>query len=148
MSDLPHDAPALAGPPTIRCTNCRHEFNIAQVERHHARTGRPGCPHCGTLGVPMSIDEDVTVRINWHELRILGIFATNWAERAAASEGPGHDARGAVRSILRELERQRPEGAAPLTIAAEIQEIADALGTTATVTRDGDTTTITPREKN
>lgn len=98
---------------TIRCTDCAAEFTDEELE------GKSACPTCGTASVPSSIADDVTIRINWHELRILGIFASNWAERC--DEGPAKTAR-CVRSILKRIHAQHPERA-PLTLAEEFAEL-------------------------
>lgn len=100
---------------TTRCTDCRSEFTDAEIE------GANACPSCGSKGVPMSISQDVTIRINWHELRILTIWSENWARHIAKDGGDQHWK--ALRSILRELDAQRPEGFPALTLADEVGEL-------------------------
>lgn len=39
-----------------------------------------GCPHCGSTGVPADADDTVTVTTTAHELRVLCIWASNYAE--------------------------------------------------------------------
>jgi hypothetical protein len=39
-----------------------------------------GCPACGDVGVPADLDDAVDVHITKHELRILTIWATNYAQ--------------------------------------------------------------------
>lgn len=58
---------------TTRCPACRSEFTDAECE------GVSACPACGNNGVAMSIARDRDIRINVHELRILTIWASNWA---------------------------------------------------------------------
>ena len=101
---------------TTRCTTCRAEFSEAEI------AGAKACPSCGSSGNPMAIAQDVTLRINWHELRILTIWASNWAGR----EGVPASSRLALESILRELDKQKPEGAAPLTLAGEVRQLQEA----------------------
>ena len=95
----------------LRCTTCREEFTREQA------SGRSSCPNCGTASLPMVIADDVEIRINWHELRILGIWASNYARR----HGHG-DSRKALATILHSIAMQHPERAAssPLTLAGEI----------------------------
>lgn len=100
---------------SVRCTRCRKEFSEAEC------AAATSCPGCGTTGVPMSIDQDVTIRINWHELRILTIWATNWAGTFPDS---GADSREALAAVIRALEAQRPD-LTPLTIMGEIQDAVD-----------------------
>ena len=109
---------------TIRCTMCGEEFTDEEIENANC------CPKCGSKGVPMSIRHDVTVRINWHELRILGIWASNWAEKC------GEDAPKVLEAILGRLDKYRPEGAAALTLMEEVKELQDHFPS-ATLFKDG-----------
>ena len=108
---------------TTRCTACAAEFTDADLEGHSA------CPTCGNPGVPCAISEDVTVRINWHELRILGIWASNYAGGKAFDDERGRHSRRTRQAILARLEAQHP-GKAALTMAGEMKSLANALGTT------------------
>lgn len=121
---------------SIRCTRCRAEFSEAEA------VGRGGCPACGDTGVPMSIAQDVTLRINWHELRILTIWADNYAREHCQPDGQA-----ALAAIIRALEAQRPDGSfAPLTLLGEIQEVVDAgVASSATITDRTGTVTIKPK---
>ena len=97
----------------VRCTTCRTEFAYAQLQ------GATACPSCGSTGKPMAISQDTTVRINWHELRILTIWSDNWAQ-AKCDAGN----RATLASIIRELEKQRPDDdAAALTMAGEVRAL-------------------------
>jgi hypothetical protein len=83
----------------------------------------------------------VTLKINWHELRILTIWADNWAREKC----PPHSQR-TLASILKNLESQRPtEGRfAPLTVLGEIREIQDMGYDAEAVASDG--TVLVPRK--
>lgn len=98
---------------TVRCTHCEAEFTDAELE------GAVACPSCKTTGVPCAIANDVTVKINWHELRILGIWADNWARHIKDVD---QDAQDVVGTITARLERQHPERT-KLTLFKEIKEI-------------------------
>ncbi len=100
--------------PDIRCTDCGAEF----VQHELATRGEMECPSCGTASVPCAIAEDIDIRINWHELRILTIWATNWADDRCDDQS-----RRTLQSILRRLDKFRPEGCAALTIVAEVKEL-------------------------
>lgn len=118
---------------TTRCTTCRAEFTDDEIE------GKSACPSCGGTGVPMAIAQDITLRINWHELRILTIWASNYA---GAKDFP-IASRQALESILKQLEAQRPEGFAPLTLAGEVRQLQEA-GYDAEM-RDGEGNVIVPK---
>jgi len=103
---------------TVRCIHCRSEFSDAEVEGHEH------CPVCNVENMPMPIAQDVQIKINWHELRILCIWADNWA-RGVCDERARKD----LSSIIRLLEDQRPDlGFPALTLKGELQEIIDDAG--------------------
>lgn len=79
------------------CTVC--DFQIASYE------GLTACPNCGTIGTPCGYDDDVTVRINRHELAILTFWAERWGmAMLERGEGGAH----AVYAIVSRLRRQNP----------------------------------------
>ncbi len=117
----------MTSDPTIRCTDCRAEFRDADIQ------GKSACPVCGCRTVPMSIAEDVSLRINWHELRILTIWAESWARHHATA----HPEMGVtLRAVVEGLEGQRPEGYAPLSLVGEINGLAQSMNRTVNE-RDG-----------
>lgn len=71
----------------------------------------------------MAIADDATIRINPHELRILTIWASNWAAQHC-----GMGARQALAGVLGALSIQLP--GVPLTMGDEIQQLADGTGST------------------
>jgi hypothetical protein len=102
------------------CTLCGARFTAAEIDGHSA------CPKCGTKGVPCDPNKDMAVVVNWHELRILGIWAENWAqhcERASPGD-PGNATVTTVHAITRRLQRQHPDET-PLTLSGEIMQIKD-----------------------
>lgn len=121
-------------PKTTRCTTCATEFTDAEIVGHSA------CPSCKSPGVPMAIAQDVTLKINWHELRILTIWASNFA---GSKDFPA-PSRAALNAIIRRLEAQRPnETFAPLTLFGEVRQLQDA-GFDAEM-RDGEGNVVVPR---
>ena len=65
----------------------------------------------------MAISQDTTIQINWHELRILTNWASNWA-----AEKCDESARKTVASVIKRLEAQRKEDWPALTLLGEIKE--------------------------
>ena len=84
--------------------------------------GEPNCPKCGNDGTPCAPADDCRVELNWHELRILTIWAMNHAE---ALDGASH--RRVVTAICKRLEKQHPDKG-PLTMAGEFKEMREAFG--------------------
>lgn len=73
----------------------------------------------------MSIAEDVTIKINIHELRILGIWAENHAVTVDNKnlDNPAHKSLKETVNLIAELiERQLP-GSHPLTLSRELKGI-------------------------
>jgi DNA-directed RNA polymerase subunit RPC12/RpoP len=102
-----------------RCVLCSNSFTESQL------VGANACPSCGTRSLPMSPDDDVTLNINWHELRILAIWAENWARQcdAAAKDKPDHENMLlSVMTIAARLERQYPEKP-KVTLFSEIRDL-------------------------
>lgn len=106
---------------TARCVVCRAEFNEEEITAAF-EAGKTGCPACGDTGLPMAIAQDMLIRINWHELRILTIWADNYARQHKDNPGMAQS----IAAIVKALEMQRPSGEfAALTIAGELQELAN-----------------------
>jgi hypothetical protein len=98
---------------TTWCLDCGGRFTAEEAQ------GAFACPKCQSRGVPCSTEEDLTVEINWHELRVLGIWAENWARKDEKMLRT-------IAAITRRLERQHP-GKDPLTLSAEISGLPAAL---------------------
>lgn len=101
------------------CTHCGVRFTEAQVE------GVNGCPECGATSIPCNPEADYIIEINWHELRILTIWASNWAANFKDDE-KGREARESLRGIISRLERQVPKEA-PLTLGGEVRQLREAV---------------------
>lgn len=96
------------------CTLCGKRFIEEEV------AGAMSCPACGSTGIPCAVSDDVMVAVNWHELRILGIWAENWAKRCDdAGEKPMMPT---VHAITRRIQRQF-FNKTPLTLSGEIAEL-------------------------
>ena len=83
--------------------------------------GLDRCPACGTTGLPCASGDQVSVSVNWHELRILVMWAENWARQHKGCTET--DMSRTVYGIARRLRAQHPERI-PLTLAEEMGEIA------------------------
>ena len=115
---FPRPPRKLSTEKSMRCVRCRSEFSEADTAGHSA------CPKCGATGSPMAIKQDVTVNVNWHELRILTMWAERWAgaieKKLGEQEEP--DAKLVVTAIARALELQHPT-LAPLTLLGELKQV-------------------------
>jgi len=100
----------------IRCTKCYEEFTEEEVEKANC------CPKCGTTGVPHPISQDVTIKISWHELRILCIWASAWMNHA---EDFNQDTKETFSAIVGRLMKSRPANAPALTLEEEFRELQD-----------------------
>lgn len=112
---------------TIRCVKCRTEFNDKELEEFLDH-----CPHCGTKGLPMHINNDATIKINTHELRILGIWAENYAvlqDNQHLDDPLYEPLKDIVNIICSNLEKQLKEQGkfAPLTLTSEMKDLKDYL---------------------
>ena len=107
-------------PKTTRCTVCASEYTDAEIATATA------CPNCGSKGLPCDIAQDIEIKTNWHELRILGIWASNWAHEKLGGE-KDRDSVKALNAIIKRLEAQRKEGWPALTLFGEVQELPAAL---------------------
>jgi hypothetical protein len=101
----------------VRCVTCAGEFSEIEIE------GATCCPGCSSKGVPMSIAEDVTVKINWHELRILSIWAENWAKKIQKDDPEANSGcLLTIMSIAGRLQNQHPDKT-KLTLFSEIRDL-------------------------
>lgn len=119
----------------IRCSKCDAEFTEAET------AGATGCPKCGTTSLPYDTDNDVTIKINTSALRILGIWAENYAvsvDNRHLDEAHREPLKDAVTKILAGLHKQLVALGkdVPLSMSDEMGEIRKA-GHDATLYRDG-----------
>ena len=96
-----------------RCVIRLSGFTEAQIE------GKSACPNCGDKGVPMSPDQDVTLSINWHELRVLSLWAERWALKHSENNP---EMLKTVYAIASRLQEQCPS-LTPLTLTGELKEL-------------------------
>jgi len=101
------------------CVDCGARFTEEEVAEATC------CPRCRSNGVPCSAAQDLRVEVNWHELRILAIWAENWARRIE-HEPANIRAPGTVQAIARRLEGQHPS-LTRLTLSGELADLPKAL---------------------
>src|SRR6185369_1725272 len=56
-----------------RCVRCNKSFTEEELK------GASCCPGCGTKDIPCDPKKDASILINVHDLRIMGIWAENYA---------------------------------------------------------------------
>lgn len=105
---------------TIWCTICGAKFSEHDIEIAMC------CPECHTRSIPCHVKEDVSVKINWHELRVLTIWAENWARHCVdkdldAQKQP-HNMMFSLMCICERLQKQFPDRT-PLTLFSEVREL-------------------------
>lgn len=112
--------------PFLRCVDCRIEIPEAETK------GLSCCPNCRSNSIPMHSDDDIEIKINWHELRILVMWAERWAIQAdenAKKEGRPLDYNfSAVKSVYSIAETiveqyQTLNEKSPLTLAEDIGKL-------------------------
>jgi len=96
---------------SLKCARCRNEFVLHEIiESDH-------CPDCKTAGTLMSPGDDVTIKINWLELKILGMLSERYAKTIKNS-----DPLRTLYSIVKGIQDQYPKKR-PLTLRSESREI-------------------------
>lgn len=100
------------------CTDCGSRFTEDEAR------GATCCPKCKSGGIPCDTRKDVVVEVNWHELRILGIWAENWACKYDDEPDSQTTMLKTVHAITRRLQSQFAGlGLPPLTLSQEIAEL-------------------------
>lgn len=92
------------------------------------------CPECHGTGTPANADDTVTVTLTKHELRILTMWATNWAN-SIVDQPRCEDSLLVTQGIVDALGTQTD---VPLTLSQEMADVrAEFPQATITVQRDG-----------
>jgi hypothetical protein len=123
------------------CVVCRSIFTEEEI------VGATCCPRCGNAGLPADADNTATVTLTAHEWRILTIWASQWASQVCAkNDQPGCDSVACINGVINEIRRQQP-ALKNLTMADELQEVADAFGSKVTVESSSGSETFEPKLK-
>lgn len=118
----------------ILCVECRSTFSDEEIEGHTS------CPHCGSTGIPADLNDMVEIKITAHELRILTIWASNYAYSIKRSSPSAVEV---VEGICKGLKGQTPN--THLSLLSELQEAADTLGVKGELhNSDGDVDYVEP----
>lgn len=113
----------------LMCLECGGEANTDDPGMGNLKA----CPQCGATGIPADLDDTGTVVITRHELRILTMWADNYA-RSITARHPGSDK--VVRTIVDRLGTQTDT---PLTLSHEFADLRAEFGEVR-VYRDGELT--------
>lgn len=93
------------------CVYCGHRVESFE--------GLSACPACGSKGLPCDDANQVSVSVNWHELRVLVIWAERWGLKIGKA--------GTVYAIARRIREQFPDRT-PLSLAGDISGLREAFG--------------------
>lgn len=86
--------------------------------------GLSQCPNCGTRNRPCAHENDLTVKVNLHELHILCVWAERWGMSITEEEDGGP---GIIYAIVHRLKHHNEKLAdASLTLADEMDALRDA----------------------
>ena len=99
----------------VRCSICCNIFKILDLDPDSDK-----CPFCSTSVKPQLPSEDITLTINWQDLRILSNWALLWANEHLSDD---KEATSRIQSILDILRQVRPFNSAYLTVDEEIEEL-------------------------
>lgn len=105
----------------IICSKCSAQFDADRLDDTVT-----ACPECGARVLPMSEDNFVNIRINIHELRVLGIWAENYASIKDHEnlDNPNHeDMRELIDAITNRIRKQLPDPSMPLTLFQEFEQL-------------------------
>jgi len=91
------------------CIDCG--FHVDSFE------GLTACPNCGSKGSPCGDEQQVNISINMQELRVLVIWAENWAHTFNGA--------GTVYAIAERIKKQLPAKAkdTPLSLGGEVAQL-------------------------
>lgn len=107
----------LAASDIIWCVDCGARFPLAQVAKANA------CPKCHSPGVPCAASQDVYVEVNWHELRIMAIWAENFIGEYVSDPKTEKSMRNCLGAIASRLQRQVAPTFPPLLFSQEMAQL-------------------------
>jgi predicted RNA-binding Zn-ribbon protein involved in translation (DUF1610 family) len=102
------------------CTLCNQQIKSFK--------GLNKCPNCGSEGIPCNYGNQVDVSINIHELRILCIWAENWANERLKDEpfSNVNTVYAIARRLLLQIKEDKKFEKVTLTMADEFRALKDA----------------------
>lgn len=112
----------------LLCLNCGEELDVPDD------ADLRGCPKCGSTAIPADLDQTHDVRITAHELRILTMWASNYAA-AIEEKHPGSS-----RAVQTICDRLNTQVSIPLTLRQELADVRAAFPDSAVKVYRGDGT--------
>jgi hypothetical protein len=109
--------------PYCWCLKCRSIFSEEEIENAIA------CPSCGDKSLPAAIEDDVTIKINWQELRVLIMWSEFWANHNSDHHPQMPEL---VYKIADRIEEQYPDKIS-LSFLKEMKELKKELGNDITI---------------
>lgn len=101
-----------------RCPVCLREFAMAEYYN------KPACTVCGARNPLLYIPHDITLKLNWQDLRILAIYSVRFARMFANTDQDNYN-RKALENILEKINAYRPKhNAIPLLAEIEAEDAA------------------------
>ncbi len=105
----------------IRCPVCNREYNAHEL---HIRKVM-ACPNCGTNQPAVHLAEDVWIKINWAELRVLAIYAQRWAATFDLNNGGNKLHVDTLKRIIQDLYAFRPAESRDLNASIQVPQVAE-----------------------
>jgi hypothetical protein len=99
------------------CTRCNYQVQTFD--------GLDKCPSCQTKSHPCAYVDQTNISINIHEIRLLCIWAENWASKLDKDQPHSEIDADVVYAIAERIKKQLPESlsAVPLTMRDEFMEL-------------------------
>lgn len=104
---------------SIRCIVCSAMFSEAQANLVNH------CPSCKTKAAPCDVALDLSLTLNWREIKTLVQAASRWYDLNREAIGEDHWI--ALQTLISRLSTLRPPGGSALTFEQELQETLEAL---------------------
>lgn len=104
--------------PDLRCQACGNTENKIAM----GLAVITACPECGSENPPVLIAEDVTLTLNWLDLRCL----VQWSAQYIDSIPEKQETTQYWEGLKKRINAHRPEGSAPLSFLEEIEELREA----------------------
>lgn len=95
----------------VRCIVCLTEYDSREAVRINSH---PCCPNCKSGFIPMKIQHDGFIKVNWQELIMVMTYAVRYTKTFDTSHIMARDARRAIKQIYERLEKSKPIGEHPL----------------------------------
>lgn len=102
----------------IRCPQCGHQGEWQYVMQLNQ------CPSCSTRQFPLRIAEDGFIKTNWHDIRMLCIYAQRFCATFDESVLGNKTAIETINRIVKEMSRFQPPNAPDLNPALDHPQIA------------------------